>query len=182
MARNILKRIFIGLALSSSILVGFRTFGDAELNQNLPQSETAVNLSSSRMTYGRFLEYLDMGWVKQVDLYDSSRTAIVQASSPELGNRFQSIRVEIPVGSSQLIQKLKEANINFVESLSLIQEYRLLDDSTWFLSKDKFVADLSPVGKGSPGFIGRKTTTYRNEDISPFWNFMTFFFPFVSSC
>jgi len=113
MARNILKRIFIGLALSSSILVGFRTFGDAELNQNLPQSETAVNLSSSRMTYGRFLEYLDMGWVKQVDLYDSSRTAIVQASSPELGNRFQSIRVEIPVGSSQLIQKLKEANINF---------------------------------------------------------------------
>jgi hypothetical protein len=56
----------------------------------------------------------------------------------------------------------KDANINFVETLSLIQEYRLLDDSTWFLSKDKFVADLSPVGKGSPGFIGRKTTTYRN--------------------
>jgi cell division protease FtsH len=36
------------------------------------------------MTYGRFLEYLEMGWVKQVDLYDNSRNAIVQASSPEL--------------------------------------------------------------------------------------------------
>jgi hypothetical protein len=35
------------------------------------------------MTYGRFLEYLEMGWVKQVDLYDNSRNAIVQASSPE---------------------------------------------------------------------------------------------------
>jgi cell division protease FtsH len=46
------------------------------------------------MTYGRFLEYLEMGWVKQVDLYDNSRNAIVQASSPELGNRPQSIRVE----------------------------------------------------------------------------------------
>jgi hypothetical protein len=40
-----------------------------------------------KMTYGRFLEYLEMGWVKQVDLYDNSRSAIVQASSPELGNR-----------------------------------------------------------------------------------------------
>merc|ERR1711862_157810 len=53
------------------------------------------------------------GWVKQVDLYDNSRNAIVQASSPELGNRPQSIRVEIPVGASQLIQKLKEYNIDF---------------------------------------------------------------------
>jgi len=65
------------------------------------------------MTYGRFLEYLEMGWVKQVDLYDNSRNAIVQASSPELGNRPQRIRVEIPVGASQLINKLKEYNIDF---------------------------------------------------------------------
>ncbi len=56
----------------------------------------------------------------------------------------------------------KEANVNFVENLSMIQEYRLIDDSTWFLSKDKFVLDISPVGKDKPGFIGRKTTTYRN--------------------
>jgi cell division protease FtsH len=75
--------------------------------------EVNANVSSSRMTYGRFLEYLEMGWVKQVDLYDNSRNAIVQASSPELGNRPQSIRVEIPVGASQLIQKLKEYNIDF---------------------------------------------------------------------
>jgi len=65
------------------------------------------------MTYGRFLEYLEMGWVKQVDLYDNSRNAMGQASSPELGNRPQAIRVEIPVGASQLIQKLKEYNIDF---------------------------------------------------------------------
>jgi hypothetical protein len=56
----------------------------------------------------------------------------------------------------------KDANINFIEELSLIQEFKLLNDSTWFLAKDKFVADISPVGKNSPGFIGRKTTTYRN--------------------
>lgn len=56
----------------------------------------------------------------------------------------------------------KEANVNFVNRMSLIQEYQLINDSTWFLSKDKFVVDLTPIGKESLAFIGRKTTTYRN--------------------
>ncbi len=56
----------------------------------------------------------------------------------------------------------KEANVNFLENLSLIQEYKMINDSTWFLAKDKFVADVSPAGKSKPGLIGRKTTTYRN--------------------
>jgi hypothetical protein len=56
----------------------------------------------------------------------------------------------------------KDANVNFLDNLSLIQEYKMINDSTWFLAKDKFVADLSPLGKDRPGFIGRKTTTYKN--------------------
>lgn len=56
----------------------------------------------------------------------------------------------------------KEANINFVEKLSLIQEYIMLPDSSWFIYKDKFVVDVAPIGKSSAGAIGRKTTTYRN--------------------
>merc|ERR1712193_513111 len=84
-----------------------------EFDKASPKTEMTVASSGSRMTYGRFLEYLEMGWVKQVDLYDNSRNAIIQASSPELGNRPQTIRVEIPVGTSQLIQKLKEYNIDF---------------------------------------------------------------------
>lgn len=56
----------------------------------------------------------------------------------------------------------KEANINFMETLSLIQEFQLVNDSIWFLSKDKFVADVAPLGKSKLAFIGRKTTTYRN--------------------
>jgi len=56
----------------------------------------------------------------------------------------------------------KDANVNFLEKLSLIQEYKLINDSTWFLAKDKFVADISPFGKDAPAFIGKKTTTYRN--------------------
>ncbi|MEI6947593.1 DUF5686 family protein [Paraflavisolibacter sp. H34] len=69
--------------------------------------------------------------------------------------------------STFAIQKMtlrlsKEANINYVNMLSLIQEYQLLGDSTWFLSKDKFVVDVTPFGKSNLAFIGRKTTTYRN--------------------
>jgi Family of unknown function (DUF5686)/CarboxypepD_reg-like domain len=56
----------------------------------------------------------------------------------------------------------KEANINYVDKLSLIQEYQLIDDSTWFLSKDKFIVDISPLGGKQLSFIGRKTTTYEN--------------------
>ena len=116
MRQQILRALLTGLILISIIDLSVKTFGmqnpespetirnEAQLNQNVV---------SSRMTYGRFLEYLEMGWVKQVDLYDNSRNAIVQASSPELGNRPQTIRVEIPVGASQLIQKLKEYNIDF---------------------------------------------------------------------
>jgi len=113
MDRNTVQKVLIGLFLSACIFIGLRTFNVIGFNDNPTKSEVTTNVSSSRMTYGRFLEYLEMGWVKQVDLYDNSRNAIVQASSPELGNRPQSIRVEIPVGASQLIQKLKEYNINF---------------------------------------------------------------------
>jgi cell division protease FtsH len=113
MDRNTIQKILIGLFLLACIFIGLRTFNVTGFTENQSKPEVNSNVSSSRMTYGRFLEYLEMGWVKQVDLYDNSRNAIVQASSPELGNRPQSIRVEIPVGASQLIQKLKEYDINF---------------------------------------------------------------------
>ncbi|MFM2145749.1 MAG: hypothetical protein RL732_585, partial [Bacteroidota bacterium] len=69
--------------------------------------------------------------------------------------------------TSWAIQKMnlrldKQANVNFVENLSLIQEFRMINDSTWFLSRDKFVVDLAFSGERSPAMIGRKSTTYRN--------------------
>jgi len=112
-SRNIIQKILIGLLISACIFIGLRTFNLTGEIESSSKTELMTNSSSSRMTYGRFLEYLELGWVKQVDLYDNSRNAMVLASSPELGNRPQSIRVEIPVGASQLIQKLKEYNIDF---------------------------------------------------------------------
>jgi cell division protease FtsH len=75
-------------------------------------AEFGKNVANSRMTYGRFLEYLDMGWIKRVDLYDDSHTAIVEAVGPELGNRIQRIRVELPTTAPELITKLRKANVD----------------------------------------------------------------------
>lgn len=116
MGRNLIRNILLVILILSLTTIGIKKLNFEE-NPNVGTakntSERNQNLISSRMTYGRFLEYLEMGWVKQVDLYDNSRNAIIQASSPELGNRPQTIRVEIPVGASQLISKLKEYNIDF---------------------------------------------------------------------
>ena len=82
---------------------GFITPANNELNNNI---------ANSRMTYGRFLEYLEMGWVKRVDMYDNGHTAIVEAVGPELGNHVQKIRVELPASAPELISKLKHANVD----------------------------------------------------------------------
>jgi len=116
MNRDTIQKILIGLFVTACIFLGIQVVdvdNVLEFDKASPKTEMTVASSGSRMTYGRFLEYLELGWVKQVDLYDNNRNAIVLASSPELGNRPQAIRVEIPVGASQLIQKLKEYNIDF---------------------------------------------------------------------
>jgi hypothetical protein len=59
-----------------------------------------------------------------------------------------------------------DANINFIEGLSIIQEYRLIKDSVWFLYKDRFVADIAPIGNGKLGFKGRKTATYEHVKLN----------------
>nr|KYP62345.1 hypothetical protein KK1_016877 [Cajanus cajan] len=69
--------------------------------------------SSSRMSYSRFLEYLDKDRVKKVDLYENGTTAIVEAVSPELGNRVQRVRVQLPGLSQELLQKFREKDIDF---------------------------------------------------------------------
>ncbi|HMR81654.1 MAG TPA: DUF5686 family protein [Niabella sp.] len=68
---------------------------------------------------------------------------------------------------SYAIQKMnltldKSADVNFMERLSYIQEYARLADSNWFVSREKLVVDVAPVGNKTPGIIGRKTSTYRN--------------------
>jgi len=54
-----------------------------------------------------------------------------------------------------------DANINFVNSLYVIQEYERINEKNWMLSKDRLVVDFTYKNKAM-GIYGRKTTTYKN--------------------
>jgi cell division protease FtsH len=76
-------------------------------------ADTGKNAANTRMTYGRFLEYLDADRVTSVDLYDGGRTAIIEANDQDIENRTQHWRVDLPVNAPELIQKLREKEVSF---------------------------------------------------------------------
>ena len=60
----------------------------------------------------------------------------------------------------------KLANINWVDRVSLYQEFAPVD-SFWFPVKDKFIANFTAYSSNKlPGMIGRKTTTYHHVVIN----------------
>ena len=38
----------------------------------------------------------------------------------------------------------------------------MLPDSNWFVSREKIIVDVAPIGNKTPGVIGRKSSTYKN--------------------
>ncbi|MDB9342522.1 ATP-dependent zinc metalloprotease FtsH2 [Nodularia spumigena CS-586/05] len=93
-----------------ALVIGFFFWQGAFAGAPADMSRNAAN---TRMTYGRFLEYLDADRVNSVDLYEGGRTAIVQASDQDIENNVQRWRVDLPINSPELISKLKEKNISF---------------------------------------------------------------------
>lgn len=98
----------------SILLAGIGSIGRVAVLSNAKNNpESKENRATSKMTYEHFLKYLDLGWVKTVDFYNNGRVAIIEASSPELGDRAQKIRVEIPVGTTPSMVNLKEKKVDF---------------------------------------------------------------------
>ena len=92
------------------LVIGFFVWQSAFATNN---AELNQNTASARMSYGRFLEYLDVGRVTSVDLFDGGRTAILEAVDPDLDNRVQRFRVDLPGNAPQLITRLRESDISF---------------------------------------------------------------------
>ncbi|MBD2596970.1 ATP-dependent metallopeptidase FtsH/Yme1/Tma family protein [Nostoc spongiaeforme FACHB-130] len=93
-----------------ALVIGFFFWQGAFANAPADMGKNAAN---TRMTYGRFLEYLDADRVTSVDLYEGGRTAIVEAIDPDIENRIQRWRVDLPISAPELISKLKEKQISF---------------------------------------------------------------------
>ncbi|MFM6243681.1 MAG: ATP-dependent zinc metalloprotease FtsH2 [Dolichospermum sp.] len=93
-----------------ALVIGFFFWQGTFTSNSADMSKNAAN---TRMTYGRFLEYLDADRVINVDLYDGGRTAIIEANDQEIENRTQLWRVDLPVNAPELIQKLKQKEVSF---------------------------------------------------------------------
>jgi cell division protease FtsH len=91
-----------------ALLVGF-FFWQGSMTGNA--NDMGNNSASTRMTYGRFLEYVDAHRVQSVDLYEGGRTAIVQATDPQLDGRSQTLRVDLPSNAPELVAKLREEGV-----------------------------------------------------------------------
>ncbi|KAL3020008.1 hypothetical protein AAZX31_05G121500 [Glycine max] len=132
-------------------------------------------VSSSRMSYSRFLEYLDKDRVKKVDLYDNGNTAVVEAVSPELGNRLQYVRVQLPGLNQELLQKFREKNIDFAahspqeESGSLLANlignlaFPLILIGGLFLLSRRSGGMGGPGGPGFPLAFGQSKAKFQME-------------------
>jgi cell division protease FtsH len=77
-----------------------------------PVQSMSINAANTRLSYSRFLEYLDEDLVRRVDIYDGGRTAVVAAIDPQLQNREQRARVDLPMYAPDLMNKLREANVD----------------------------------------------------------------------
>ncbi|MEL6928794.1 MAG: ATP-dependent zinc metalloprotease FtsH2 [Cyanobacteria bacterium J06600_6] len=95
------------------LVVGFFVWQGTFTTPTASSNSMTGNAASTRMTYGRFLDYLNSDRVSSVELYDNGRTAIVQAIDPELDNRIQKLRVDLPANSPELIAKLRDADVKF---------------------------------------------------------------------
>jgi cell division protease FtsH len=91
-----------------ALVIGFFLWQGAFSSSPIDISNTA----STRMSYGRFLDYLDKGRVTSVDLFEGGRTAIVEAVDPDLDEHVQRLRVDLPANVPGLVPRLREANIN----------------------------------------------------------------------
>ena len=67
---------------------------------------------------------------------------------------FQVIKISISLS--------KEANINYISRIGIFQEFSKINDTTFFLCRDKFFADFNALGNKSITLIGKKTTSYKN--------------------
>ena len=71
------------------------------------------NTAVARMSYGRFLDYIEAGRVTSVDIYDGGRNAVVETVDSDLDNKVQRLRVDLPGLTPELINNLKSEGISF---------------------------------------------------------------------
>ncbi|KAE8021688.1 hypothetical protein FH972_007558 [Carpinus fangiana] len=76
------------------------------------EPESPAESTSSRMSYSRFLQYLDEGAVKKVDLFENGTVAIAEIFNPTL-DKIQRVKIQLPGLPQELLRKMEEKNVDF---------------------------------------------------------------------
>ena len=105
------------LPIGVVLLIGWQVVSNGGIN-GLSQDSNGTtvaprNAAVARMSYGRFLDYVEAGRVTAVDIYDGGRNAVIEAVDPDLDNRVQRLRVDLPGLAPELINTLKTEGISF---------------------------------------------------------------------
>ncbi len=103
------------LPIGMTAVLAWQLLGSSQLSPDTSNATSIApkNTAVSRMSYGRFLDYVQDGRVTSVDIFDGGRNAVVEAIDPDLDNRVQRIRVDLPGLAPELINTLKEEGISF---------------------------------------------------------------------
>ncbi len=103
------------LPISVALFLGWQVLGGGFGGVSRSSGTTVAprNAAVARMSYGRFIDYVDAGRVTAVDIFDGGRTAVVEAVDPDLDNRVQRLRVDLPGLAPELVNNLKEQGISF---------------------------------------------------------------------
>ncbi|MFM7549493.1 MAG: ATP-dependent zinc metalloprotease FtsH [Cyanobacteriota bacterium] len=103
------------LPLAVAAFLGWQLLANGGTARFTPGGPTVAprNAAVARMSYGRFLDYVEAGRITAVDIYDGGRSAVVEAVDPELDNRVQRLRVDLPGVAPELVNNLKDQGISF---------------------------------------------------------------------
>jgi len=110
------------------------------------------NSAVARVSYGRFLDYINSGRVTSVDIFEGGRNAVIETIDSDLDNKVQRLRVDLPGLTPELINILKNDEvqnyiINFPDNYWQMYDLKqMLDQVRLFkkmlASKAKFIFEI----------------------------------------
>lgn len=100
----------MGMKLSKRKLVFLGSVGFVKPVRAEPESPN--DSISNRMSYSRFLQFLDEGNVKKVDIFENGTVAIAEIYNPSL-DKIQRVRIQLPGLPQDLLRKMEEKDVDF---------------------------------------------------------------------
>ncbi|KAF2925925.1 aTP-dependent zinc metalloprotease FTSH 6, chloroplastic isoform X1 [Oryza sativa Japonica Group] len=100
--RRLLQSAGLGLGL------GLTAARPARAEATAPEEVT-----SNRMSYSRFLEYLDAGAVKKVDFFENGTVAVAEVDDAAALSRVHRVKVQLPGLPAELVRKLRDKGVDF---------------------------------------------------------------------